>query len=35
MPDFFPDLFGPDLDRIASEVEDLGYTLQKSWRRWG
>ncbi|GGX46638.1 hypothetical protein GCM10007385_12790 [Tateyamaria omphalii] len=31
MPDFFPDLFGPEVDRIRREVEELGYTPPKSW----
>jgi hypothetical protein len=35
MPDFFPDLFGADLDRITREVEDLGHRVPTSWQRWG
>ncbi|AZV78756.1 sulfotransferase [Parasedimentitalea marina] len=33
MPDFFPELFDTDIERIASEVEELGYELPTNWRR--
>lgn len=31
MPDFFAEMFAPDMARIRAEVEDEGYTLPEKW----
>lgn len=32
MPDFFPALFAPDIDRITAEIEAEGFAIPEKWR---